>query len=168
MEFSQLLSITETIINILREDNFSKHANHEIYAAKLVSDTLHLEKDINLALARLLGHLESAFVAYSKCVWSWNLLDYESVIFKKAGKLNKIIEGIAEIHYHLGNTDLARKWLFQIRSDGEYNRSVGFYKHILGDEFIEFEPILTTSDYHRNSIQSQREIICERAETDRL
>lgn len=159
-----ILAVAKFIIQSLQQNTFSRQADNEIAAAKIICDTINEEESRRDGLNRVLCHLESAYMAYSECVKTIDILDHESIIYRKAGKPNMICESIAAIHYDMGNIEVARTWLLNyMRSDGEYNRSIHFYKAILGEDFRSFEDnILSISDKHFDSIRSTREMVIER------
>lgn len=159
-----ILTVARFFIQSLQQNTFSRQADNEIAAAKIICDTINEEENRRDGLNRVLCHLESAYMAYSKCVKTIDILDHESIIYKKAGKLNMICESLAAIHYDIGNIEVARTWLLNyMRSDGEYNQSIHFYKAILGEDFHSFENnILRISDGHFDSIRSTHEMAIER------
>lgn len=164
MEITQVLSLAVDIIGLLQKDSISKVADKEIKAAGLVLATSSLSNAPRECLNRVLTHLETAYVAYEDCVHTKDLMDKEKIIYHKAGKLNLICESIAEIHFGLGNVNIAREWLLNnMRADGCCNKSEYFYEKILGNDFEEFNNvILKASERHYRSIQAEFELFMDR------
>ena len=148
-----LVQFAYGILEPLMNTQFSKHADDEIRAACTIVKT----------------HLESAFVAYEHCVFTLDVLylfDGKYTVYKKAGKLNQIAERIAQIHYNLGNVEVARHWLlYRMRSDGKYNFDESIYQEIMGNQFSVFrDTIMVPSNNCNADIQLTKEIRLEREE----
>lgn len=163
MEISQVISLAIDIIGLLQKDSLSKVADKEIKAAGLVLVAASISKAPRECLNRVLTHLESAYAMYEDCIHTTDFLDKEKIIYHKAGKLNLICESIAEIHFRLGNVEIARKWLLDnMRADGCCNKSEYFYEEILGNDFEKFNSvILKTSESHYRSIQADFDLFME-------
>ena len=77
--------------------------------------------------------------------------------------MNKICEGIALVHYKLGNIEVAQQWLYKMSEYGKYFHSKSFYKAILKDKYFDFDKrILQISDDFKRGIDAYKEIIVER------
>lgn len=157
MDYIQIVSLALDIVDLLSKETFSKQADNEIRAAERIARTLPSAKNSREEINRILAHFESAFAAYETCMYTIDIWDWESIMFKKAGKLNMICESIAELHYQLGNTDSARQWLLEhMRDDGSCNKSISFYEKILGLDYERFrDDILLISEEHRDSVNNK-------------
>lgn len=156
MDYIQVVSLVLDIVRALSTETFSKQADNEIRAAERIAKTLPSAKNPHEEINRILVHFESAFAAYETCMYTRDVWDWESIMFKKAGKLNMICESIAELHYQLGNTVIARQWLLEhMRNDGSCNKSISFYEKILGIDYERFrDDILLISEEHRDSVNN--------------
>ena len=160
------IDVALSVIKALKEETFSTIFNNEIESAEIIGRTINQESDIRDGLNRILTHLETAYISYTKSIGEFNLsaiIDYDGVVYKKASKLNKICEGIALVHYKLGNIEVAQQWLYKMSKYGKYFHSKSFYETILKDKYSDFDKrILQISDDFKNSIDTYKRIIVER------
>ena len=176
MDFWRFINISEQVASfissILQETPFKKNAKTEIETAIMIGEDISSESNPRDGLIRMLVHLETAVIAYSKSVGTWNIWDYDRVVWRQLELYNKLCILIAIIHKQLGNQELVKKWLIEIMSEkGPWRISVNidkkldglclpsslvfdetFYQMLLGDDFDSFiEGIIKPSDDHYKS-----------------
>ncbi|MBQ7708610.1 MAG: hypothetical protein IJT74_01650 [Bacteroidales bacterium] len=81
---------------------FSKQADNEIVVAERIASTLTKASNPREEIKKILSHMESAYVTYKTRMYTLDVWDWKSVIYKKAGKRYCICESIAALHHQIG------------------------------------------------------------------
>lgn len=176
MDFWGFINISEHVASfissILKETPLKKIAEVEIKAAIKDCEDILGESNPRDGFNRMLVHLETAVTAYSESVGTWDIWDYDRVVWHQLELYNKLCILIAIIHKQLGNQELVKKWLIEYMSEkGPWRISINidkkldgigipssfvfdetFYQMLLGDDFETFEEeIIEPSNNHYNS-----------------
>ena len=160
------VKVASLITTCLQESTLKKMA--KIEAENAIRGCKDLEKENNPreCLNRILTHLESSIGAYTKTLGTWDIFDFDQVMWDQYGVYNKLCALIAFIHFQLGNHELVRMWLvdrmcpegpWYLYTDSEELKEMGlsdssnfdehFYKALLNDSYNEFyKEIIEPSD----------------------
>lgn len=170
-ETLQIIKIASVIVNTLKESQVKKIAQNELAIAINIGQ--HIQDDYNPreGLNRMLTHLESAYVHSLTDLGTWDIWDRKKIMWNQWTSLNRICLIIVTIHYMLGNTSNATRWLLENMSNAGscdfydaymkelgFNNSEDFYKGILGDKYpIFYDKVLKSSRLQEQSFESSWE-----------
>lgn len=175
MDTTFLFKIASITVSALREDTLKKMAKNEVQTAIRIGENLRNESNPREGLNRMLTLLESAYTIHLNSLGTWNVWDYETIVWQQARTLNTLCIYIALIHYALGNYEHSSMYLIEkMCNEGPWEiyienwtvlKDLGFmdgsltnetfYKKILGNKFYEFyKNIIEPSEDHRKSIES--------------
>lgn len=172
---TQFFKVASIVISVLKECPLRKAAKIQLDMALRIGHDVLNEQNPREGLNRMLTHLESAYGAYAHSMGTWDIWDYEKVMWSQARTLNTISVHMALVHHVLGNDKNASSWLLDgMSNEGPWDIYIGneddlkgldfkniteFYKVVLGDKFHEFEnKIIAPSQSHESSIEASDEI----------
>lgn len=117
------------------------------------------ESNVREGLNRALTHLESAYVHYLPCIWTWDVWTPYLALHSKRTFANTLRIYISIIHYLLGNIPLSKMWLLEyLDTDGgiyfpkEILSVLGlqdeksFYQEVCGADYSKLEGMIISSE----------------------
>lgn len=179
--------VASLVTNCLQETPLKKMAKVEAENAIRGCEDLKKENNPREGLNRILTHLESAIGAYTKALGTWDIFDYEKVMWSQYEVYNKLCALIALIHYQLGNNELVKMWLidrmcpegpWRIYTESNYIQDLGlsdsgsfdevFYKTLLKDDYVDFckEIIEPSDNFYEVHIEDSVKISIDRDENN--
>jgi len=157
------ITIAQTAFGLLQPYNdMSRQARSKVKLAEERRYEIRLAKNPRDILNRILDYLIEAHKLQKESIFLWPLWDgnYISPSTQiKFKELNRICVSIANTFYEIGETDLAKDWLFRMDSRGEYEKSsIPIFKKILGYDYDKFQrDFMDASDRYIESREETRD-----------
>ena len=107
---SSVYKLIAIIRALAKESPLKRVSKNELEAAEREINNIKYENNKRECLNRALGHLESAYSHFTPSTWNF-LDDEDRVLWDQRTYKNDICITIVIIHYFLGNSIRAKKWI---------------------------------------------------------